>query len=278
MRQAFPLAAWPAVIAVAIVAATAPLRADQVNPPALTSNRPGIAESEALVGPGTLQVETGVQASGSPSDSEESQEITWGQLAVRLGVTRRVELFAGWDGLSLDRIHTNGESRIEAGGNDLRIGAKLALLDDDHGLVLTVSPAFSFPVGDERFSSGSEDASLRVMWARTLPQDWSVSGNFLFNRTTDDSRRYWDNGVMVGVERALTPAFSLFAEGVTVLLADRPDVWTVDAGWAWVTRPNGQWDVSAGHSFNHRGDAWFVSGGLTLRHLARSKPEKHQLP
>ena len=74
-------------------------------------------------------------------------------------------------------------------------------------------------------------------------------------------------GVMVGVARTLTPGFSVFGEGVTAVLADRPDVWTVDAGWAWVTRPNVQWDMSAGHSFNRRGDAWFVSGGLTLRRL-----------
>ena len=272
MGRSFQPAAWPAVVSLAIVSATPPLQAEQANPSALTSNRPGIAESEALVGPGTLQVEAGVQASESPLGAEEQQEITWGELAVRAGVTPRVEVFAGWDGLSLDRIQTNGESHIEAGGNDLRIGVKLALLDEDrHGLTLTLSPTWSFPIGDERFGSGSEDWSLRVMWARTLPHDWSVSGNVMFNRTTDDLGRYWDNGVMLGVARALTPGFSLFGEGVMVLLADKPDVWTVDAGWAWVTSPNVQWDVSAGHSFHHRGDPWFVSGGLTLRRPRRTR-------
>lgn len=65
--------------------------------------------------------------------------------------------------------------------------------------------------------------------------------------------------------RALRPAVSAFAEMSGVLLADRPDSWTMDAGMSWVARPDLQWDVSVGHTFNDRGDAWFVSAGLTLR-------------
>jgi hypothetical protein len=70
---------------------------------------------------------------------------------------------------------------------------------------------------------------------------------------------------MVSVTRALTPTVSTFAEMSGVLLRERPDAWTMDAGVAWVAGPDLQVDVSAGHTFLHRGDAWFVSAGLTLR-------------
>ena len=238
--------------------------------PPLTSNRPGIAESEALVGRGVLQIEGGVQATDAPPGGDRGWTQTWGQLNLRVGVRPRIEIFVGWDGLSLDRVHTNGESRIVAGGNDLRLGAKLAILSEDrHGLTLSVAPAWSFPVGSEEFTSSSNDGSFRVMWARSLPRDWSVSGNLLFNRTSDEAGRYWDNGAMIGVTRALTSTVSAFAEVSGVLLADRADAWTLDAGVAWVARPNLQWDVSAGRIFHDRGDHWFASAGITLRRPSR---------
>ena len=234
--------------------------------PALTSNRPGIADSEALVGRGVIQVEGGAQMQAPPPGDDRRWTQTWGQLAVRVGVMSRLEIFTGWDGLSLDRLNANGESRIVAGGNDLRIGAKVAVLAEDrHHVTLTVAPAWSFPVGSPAFTSSSHDGSFRLLWARSLPSDWSVSGNVLFTRTSDEAGRYWDNGLMIGVTRALTSTVSLFAETAGALLAARPDAWTLDTGAAWIARPNLQWDVSAGHTFDRRGDDWFVSAGITLR-------------
>lgn len=134
-----------------------------------------------------------------------------------------------------------------------------------------MAPAWSFPVGSEAFSSGSHDGAFRILWARSLPRDWSVSGNVLFARTTDTSDRYWDNGVTAGLTRAITPALSAFAEWSAALVADRADAHTLDAGVAWVSGPDLQWDVSAGHAFADRGDNWFVSAGLTLRRRARPR-------
>ena len=78
----------------------------QTVPPPLTSNRPGIAESEALVGRGVLQIEGGMQAADAPPGDDRSWTQTWGQLNIRVGVRPRIEIFAGWDGLSLDRVQS----------------------------------------------------------------------------------------------------------------------------------------------------------------------------
>jgi hypothetical protein len=240
--------------------------APQDEPPPLTSNRPGIADSEALVPSGAFQFEAGVQDQDAPSGDDRRWTQTWGQLTVRYGMTSRVELFAGWDGLSLNRVLLEGESRIVAGGNDVRVGTKLAILmEDAHGLTVTIAPAWSFPVGSEAFTSNSNDPSFRVLWARSLRRDWSVSGNVLFRRTTDAIGRYWDNGVMVGLTRALTRHLSAFAEASNVILADRPDALTIDAGVAWIAGTDLQFDASVGRTLFHRGDDWFVSAGITFR-------------
>ena len=173
-------------------------------------------------------------------------------------------MFGGWDGLSLDRVSVQGASRIVAGGNDLRVGTKLAvLMEEAHGFDLTIAPAWSFPVGSETFTSGSQDPSFRVLVARSLPRDWSVSGNVLWTRTTDASGRYWETAVMVGATRRLTDTLAAFVEESTVV---RPDNWTIDGGLAWVVGLDMQLDASVGHTWINRGDDWFVSAGITLRH------------
>ena len=235
-------------------------------PPPLTSNRPGIADSEALVPSGAFQLEAGAQGQDAPPGDDRRWTQTWGQLTVRYGMTSRVELFAGWDGLSLHRVSREGESHIVAGGNDVRVGTKLAILREDaHGLTFTIAPAWSFPVGAEAFTSSSNDPSFRLLWARSLPRDWSVSGNVLFTRTTDAIGQYWDNGMMVGLTRALTSHLTAFAEMSNVFLADRPDALTIDTGVAWIAGTDLQFDASVGRTLFHRGDDWFVSAGITFR-------------
>jgi Putative MetA-pathway of phenol degradation len=254
------------LLAAAVLLLTAISAHAQPAVPPLTSNRPGIGDSEAIVARGAIQVESGVQWQDAPLGEDRRWTQTWGQLTVRVGLTPRLEVFGGWDGLSVDRVRVNGESRLVTGGNDVRLGAKLGVLTEErNGLTLTVAPAWSFPVGSQEFTTNSNDGSLRLLWARSLPQDWLVSGNLLFTRTTDAGQRYWDNGVMLGLSRQITPAVGAFVELSAVLLASQPDAYTTDAGFAWVTSPDLQWDVSAGHTFANRGDDWFVSAGITLR-------------
>jgi hypothetical protein len=217
--------------------------------------------------PRAIQVEAGGIFEGAPPTDERRWTETWGQLTLRYGITRCIEIFGGWDGLSLDRVSTLGVSRILAGGNDLRVGAKLGLLTEEaNGLTVTMSPVWSFPVGSEEFTSGSQDPSFRLMWSRSLPRDWSVSGNLVWIRTSDSIGRYWETGVTVGVTRGLTDTLAAFVEESSVLDTDRPNNWSIDGGVAWVVSLDLQLDASVGHTWLDRGGEWFVSAGITLRH------------
>ena len=265
MKSAFGLAS---VIAFALVAFVIPhdALAQTSTVPPLTSNRPGIGESEALVIPRAVQIEAGGIFEGAPPTDERRWTETWGQLTFRYGVSRRIEIFGGWDGLSLDRVSAQGVSRVVAGGNDLRVGAKLGLLTEEaNGLTVTISPSWSFPVGSEEFTSGSQDPSFRLMWSRSLPRDWSVSGNLLWVRTSDLIGRYWETGVTVGVTRGLTDRLSAFVEESSVWDPDRPNNWSLDGGVAWVVRPDLQFDTSVGHTWLDEAGEWFVSAGITVR-------------
>jgi hypothetical protein len=246
-----------------------PVNAQPATPvPAITSNRPGIGDSEALVGGRVVQLELGIQTGESRSAGEDDWSTSLGQSTLRIGIVNPVEVFVSWGGLSVSRVSVTDVTHDEAGATDLLMGAKLALLDESrHGVTLTVQPSFSLPIGGDDFSSGSYDGSLRLMWGRTLPRNWSVSGNILFVSTTDASGRYWDNLVTTSVGRALSSSIGAFVELATGL--DDPRLWTLDGGIAWVRRENVQWDVSAGVLVRGPGQSWFVSGGVTLRRLPR---------
>lgn len=239
----------------------------QAAPPELTSNRPGIGDSEALVGRGVLQLELGVEATDSRTAAEQKRATVWGQSTLRIGIVDRIEAFVNWGGVSVDRDSAAGTTVIEAGSNDVVLGAKFAVLNEPrHAVTFTIAPSSSLPIGGDDFSSGSYDGSLRLMWARSLPKAWDISGNLVFLRTSDSGGRYWDNLVTTSAGRSVSPSLYLFGE-LAVGFAEH--AWTVDGGLAWVSRQNVQWDVSAGVLVRGPGDSWFVSGGLTLRRLPR---------
>jgi hypothetical protein len=104
------VAAYFTAFVLAIVQAAA-----QSDPPPLTSNRPGIGDSEALVPRGAFQLEAGMQAQDAPPGSDRGWTETFGQVTMRVGLTRRVEVYGGWDGVSLDRVRIDGESHIVTG-------------------------------------------------------------------------------------------------------------------------------------------------------------------
>ena len=139
-------------------------------PPPLTSNRPGIGDSEDLVGRAVLQLELGVQFDSSRSGGESNWTTGWGQSTVRVGIVDPVEVFVTWGGFSVDRDSAAGITVVESGSNDVLLGAKFAVLSESrHGLTLTLQPSTSFPIGGDDFSSGSYDSSVRLMWGRSLP-------------------------------------------------------------------------------------------------------------
>ena len=237
-------------------------------PPPLTSNRPGIGDSEALVGRAIVQLELGVETAQSRFQDDREWSTSWAQSTVRIGIADPIELFVNWGGVTVDRHSAAGVTVIDAGSNDVVLGAKFGVLDESrHGLTFTVAPSSSLPIGGDDFSSGSYDGSLRLLWARSLPDDWDLSGNIVFLSTTDDSGRHWDNLATIGVAKSLSLSLSGFGE-LAVGLAE-PRAWTVDAGIAWISRQNVQWDASAGVLVRGPGQSWFMSAGLTLRRLPR---------
>jgi len=265
MAMAWRIAAAAGLVALFSVSANGQSAAP---PPPMTSNRPGIGDSEALVGRAVVQLELGVQTGVTKSGDEREWTTGVAQSTLRVGIVDPVEVFASWGGVSVDRTAEGGSTRTEAGATDLLLGARFALLDESrHILTFTVAPSTSVPIGGDDFGSGSYDGALRLMWARSLPKDWGLSGNILFLNTTDASGRRWDNLITTSIGRSVSPSLSAFIELANDLT--EPRLWTLDGGVAWAPKSNLQWDVSSGVLVRGPGRSWFVSAGITLRRVPR---------
>jgi hypothetical protein len=243
-----------------------PARTQTQAPPPITSNRPGISESEALLMPRAWQVESGVSVAGSTDDGVGHTQWTVPELTLRVGVTPRVELFVNATGFLLDVARDAGGDVTSMGGSDVQLNAKLGLLTEGpHLLTLSVAAGVSFPTGATVFSSGGYDPSLRVLWSRNLPRDWYIGGNIVLSGTTIEERRSTAGGASVSMGHPISDAASWYVELFGNITRRESSLWRLNGGVAKVVGADLQLDLSAGRAVLTGAGAWFVSAGISYR-------------
>jgi hypothetical protein len=234
------------------------------SPPPITSNRPGISESEALVLPHAVQVEAGVTYSALSDDAERHKQVDFPEATIRVGLTERVEVFVAATGYFVDMTADAGTTR---GGSDVQINAKLGLLDRG-SFTLSAATGLSLPIGSAAFSSGGYDPSLRFLWSTSLPRDWSVAGNLVFSDVTIEENRRAAAGASLSTGHPLVHASAWFAELFGNATNDERSLWRLDGGVAIPVRSDFQIDVSGGRTLATGPSSWFLGAGISARHRA----------
>jgi Putative MetA-pathway of phenol degradation len=249
-----------------LLAIAAPALA-QTDAPPLTSNRPGISESEALLVPRAFQLESGFTFAEFTSDDEvRHRALDFPEATLRFGLTPRFEVFTNVSGYFRDRGTANGVSDSTTGTSDLSVHAKLGMLSEErHGITLTAAAGVSFPVGSRAFSSGGYDPSLRLLWSRSLPRSFGLSGNVDVASIAVEDDRITASAVSLGLAHPLTESSSWFVE-LFGDFAEGDALWQLDGGVAIVTSDDFQIDISAGRTLQSGPSAWFAAVGITLRH------------
>jgi hypothetical protein len=249
----------------ALVAFSVPAGAQDVPP--VTSNRPGIAESEALLVPRAFQVEAGFTFAEFTDEAGRHRLIDFPEATFRFGFRPRLELFANISNYNWDHASESDSLETMTGGSDLSLHAKVGLLSEETDRVtLSAAVGLSLPVGSRSFSSDGYDPSLRVLWARSLPSDFGLSGNLDVASVTVDDSRVGLTAASIGLSRPLTESTSWFVELFGTLVESSDANWQFDGGVAIVTSDDFQIDLSTGRSLRGGPAAWFASAGITLRH------------
>jgi hypothetical protein len=234
----------------------------------LTSNRPGISESEALLVPRAFQLESGFTFARFDDRDGRHSQVDFPEATLRFGFTERFEAFVNGSNLVWNRtISSPGVSAATTRGSDFSLNAKVGLLSEDADkITLSAAMGLSLPVGSEGESSDGYDPSLRLLWAKDLPRGFWIAGNLNISSETVDDHRHALGSASLGLGNGFVKSSSWFVELFGDFLNGESARWQLDGGFALAATTDMQFDISAGRTLQSGPPEWFVAAGISLRH------------
>ncbi len=255
-------------LAIAVVLSAVPVAA-QESSVADAADRPGFADSPALLGRGHVQVEFGFTNEHEGGDSGTVRFFTAPQSELHAGVTSRFDVSVSWDGFVSTTTSTaqSGTEQHDTGYADIRVGAKLAVVQ--HSRVHSALIAYlNAPVGSAFVTDHYGDPAARLAWSVAISERVGVSGtgDVQAVRDEDDHVRA-KPAASADVSAALTGALNGFVGLVAepASLHSRPSLLSVEGGLVLPFAARNQLDVWVSHRVTGDPDRWFVSAGFVRR-------------
>jgi hypothetical protein len=227
------------ILLLAAIAAPALAEEDYASP-----DRPGIADSSAVVGAGRFQVEAGLQdALGDEGGVHDRQLST--PLLLRLGLSDRFEARVESEGHVWERASDPAAGVVHAEGwAPVSVGFKYRLREGA-GVIVRLFPAS----GSGGFGTGHVTGDVRLAADWDLGHGLSLNPNLGLARYEDDQGRAFAAGLFaMTFSYAPSQRFSLFvdtAEQVPEVKDGRASA-VVDGGLAWMLNRDVQVDLSVG--------------------------------
>ncbi len=258
---------FTAVVLVAVLCAAREAAAQAPEP--IVTARPSFTETPLVVAPKVVQFETGVLWGTEAAAGLTRTELSAPNLLLRLGVSDRLELRVGMQGLVRDRLERSGRPNADwrTSASNTDIGVKYQLAHQaGFGLDLAVVAFVSVPTGSGT-ASGNADPAVLFAWGRTLGRA-SVTGNVKWSAPTtpDDERERMLDGSL-SVSRPLWGSWGAFVEavGTTVDDSDAPSAWTGNTGITRRIGNNLQLDVHVGRGLSDAARDWAFGTGVSYR-------------
>lgn len=236
----------------------APVALAQEDDP-LVSDRPDFTESAVTVAPGRVQVEAG--ATHTETGDSESQEI--GEVLVRIGVARRLELRLGLN--SWTRVDAPGRADV-SGLVDASVGAKLAL-GETLGWTTAVLLGTTLPTGSSELRAPDPQPGVVLAAQRDLTGAVSVGANLGYSYASAGGARFGETVASVALGVGVAEATGVFFElyGTVPASAGGPETYYFDTGATYGFGPDLQVDLRVGFGLNSAADDFFAGAGLVWR-------------
>jgi outer membrane putative beta-barrel porin/alpha-amylase len=255
-------------LAIAFVLSAVPVAA-QESSVADAADRPGFADSPALLGRRHVQVEFGFTNQHEGGDSGAVRSFTAPQSELHAGVTSRFDVSVSWDGFVSTTTPTaqSGTEQHDTGYADVRVGAKLAVIQ--HPRVHSALIAYlNAPVGSAFVTDHYGDPAARLAWSVAISERIGLSGTADVQAVRDvDDHVHAKPAASAAVSTALTGALNGFVGLVAepASLRSRPGLLSVEGGLVLPFAARNQVDVWVSHRVAGDPDCWFVSAGFVRR-------------
>lgn len=141
------------------------------------ADRPGKGSPPCVLDKGRLQIEvSGVDAAFTRGGGVSINDVSYGALELRLGLTSIVEGQVNWTPRERVRTRDHGAVSTVSGAGDLGLGLRWSLRNPaGEGLSIAIEPSLTAPTGDRGIGGGKWQGGVVVPVSIPLSPDWSLS-------------------------------------------------------------------------------------------------------
>lgn len=245
---------------------------------ALSTDRPGFADTTEVLPPGYLQMEAGYTFTSDSEAGVRVHDQALAQLNLRFGLLDNLEFRTLWSGFSLTETEFTTESprtgrryrtsEHDDGAGDVTLGLRTQLVENDGWTPdLTLLLNCGIPTGAESKSAGDVVPDVRVAYGWALSERVRLYGVALAAAAVDERGHFPQAAGSAGLSYAWTDRLSSFLEYYGIYPAGRDSdcAHTADGGFALLLNDNTQLDFSAGVGLNEEAPDYFVSFGISFR-------------
>lgn len=230
----------------------------------LVTDRPDFTESAETVTIGEVQIETGSTYSRSGCEVDK----TFGEVLVRVGVLRDIELRLGLNSY----VSSKCEERRLTGFEDFQGGIKIKLSDGNERIgsgipALALIIATTLPTGSADFRSNGIQPELTLTSALDVTKNTSLSSNLIYSYLNENNRRYSLYGFSLSWGFSLTDRLGSYLEyyGFIPAAKDIPNSNYGNGGVTYLINSSFQLDARVGKGFNHGESDYFFGMGAACR-------------
>ena len=235
----------------------------------LVSDRPDFTEASVTVGLRRVQVEMGYTYIRDNNNEILRSSHSFPETLYRIGMFAEwFEARIGWNyGVNLNR--ENLVSSTFGGGEDLYVGAKIALTEQDGWLPeMALIPQMNLPTGHPDLTEGEVQPGVNWLYGWDVTEFYAIGGSTQVNRAFDSTVHYAEFAQSMTVNYTLTEKlggytewFAFFSSGSVVALPQH----YFDGGFTYRVHNNLQLDIRAGVGLNDAADDFFAGAGSVVR-------------
>ena len=239
----------------ALPLASAQTPVDNGNAPlGITTDRPAVTDSSAVVPRFVFQAENGFLDTGT-------QSFDFPETLLRVGIGSSTELRFTAPDYYYDFATPDGS---RSGFGDFAFGIKQQLLNAASGLELAAVVTLSFPTGSAPISSHGYDPSFQFPWSRKLSTNWTAAGMLSIYVPTQNGRHTVVGESTFLLDRQLTQPWDAFIE----YAGDFPEAGgprhLLHIGTAYKIAPQQQLDFHVGFGFSSAAPDHFIGIGYSF--------------
>jgi hypothetical protein len=250
----------PLLIAAALLAGAAHVRADDEGGPAVVPYRPSVSTPAQLSAPGYLELEAGgLRATGPDS----------GTSRTTLPYTLKLAFTPDWG------IRVGGDAwvRQAAAGVDSQTGVGDTAVVLKRRFALNDATAWGlelgekFPTAGVERGSGHADTTVNAIFSSDFAPAWHTDLNLNETRlgVPSGQPRAWQTGWAAAVSRSLTDAWGAVGEFSGTRQAGTIPTAQFLAAASWNASPAAVFDFGAAHGLDDASPRWQVFAGVTVR-------------